>query len=101
MRPLARTAGTFASRSARRRFGHSSVSRAMKQPGSTRRTARRTAPRKSSGNVSIAAASASLARATRSPVAVTVETTMSAVGQRAARAWTSGTAAITSPTDTA
>ena len=51
--------------------------------------------------MSIAAASASRARATRSPVAVTVETTMSAVGHRAASAWTSGTAAITSPTDTA
>ena len=73
----------------------------MKQPGLTRRTARRTAPLKSRGNVSVATASGSRARATRSPVAVTVETTMSAAGQRTRSACTSGTAAITSPTDTA
>ena len=64
-------------------------------------TVRRTAPGKSSGNVKVAADSGRRARATRSPVAVTVDTTTSAAGHRMRRAWTSGTAAITSPTETA
>ena len=46
-------------------------------------------------------ASASRDRATCSPVAVTVDTTTSAAGHRARSAWTSGTAAMTSPTETA
>ena len=74
---------------------------AMKHVGPTRRIARRTAPGKSSGNVTSAAESASRSRATRAPVAVTVETTTSASGHRARRACTSGTATVTSPSETA
>ena len=67
-------------------IGPQPVSSAMKQPGSTRAdgAAGRRRP-KSSGNVtSPRPPSAGPAPATRAPVAVTVETTMSAAGHRAA-----------------
>ena len=101
MRPLAIMDGMPRAASARKKFGHSSVSIPMKKRGLTASSARRTGPGRSTGKYRWLTLPSSLSDTMRAPVGVTVVMTMPSSGQRRTRASTSGTAVAASPTDTA